>query len=366
MNHNVEFKNLQPDEGIRKLIGELIDKLQKRVKRFPPDEVFLRLMIEENPVRTLYHVSLVLEISGKSAATKKTLAAKEERHDLHETLRDAFAEIARQLEAYKSTLRGEHLWKQHARRDKLRQMKAVAAPDEQGYREIFFSLARRQLKRLYQFVRHQLAYFESVGDLIPGELTQEELVDAVLLRAYREFVKDPAGREMKNWLVELAREQLEAEVRRLKSERERTVHIEEDIPETPPTEEVSTLGEEILDFHQPDEDLKLEDVIPDLKFPTPEQIAETKELRRCVNTALAGLPEQWRQALWLRHGEGLTGTKLAKAIGKPEPEIERTLEYTLQYVRQRLVELGCQFKESDNRTGAPAESGQVAKNSATS
>jgi len=249
-------------------------------------------------------------------------------------------------------------------------MKAVVVPVEQGYRELFFSLASRQLKGLYKFVRHQLAYFESVGDLIPGELTPEEVVDAVLLRAYREFVKDPAGREMKNWLVELATKQLEAEIKRLKSERDRTVHIEEDIPETPPTEEVSTLGEEILDFHQPDEDLKLEDVIPDLKIPTPEQIAETKELRRCVNTALAGLPREWRQALWLRHGEGLTGTKLVKAIGRAEPEIERILEYTLQYLRQRLVELGCQFKEGDSRpvpVAAEANSErQAAKHSASS
>jgi RNA polymerase sigma factor (sigma-70 family) len=366
MKHNVEFKNFEPEEKIRKLIAQLINKLQKRAKRFPPDEVFLRLMIEENSVRKLYHVSLVLEIPGKSPASKKTLATKEERHDLNETIRDAFDEIERQLEAYKSTLIGEHLWKQRTRRDKLRQMKAVVVPDEQSYRELFFSLASRQLKGLYEFARHELAYSESVGDLIPGELTPEEVVDGVLLRAYREFVKNPAGREMKNWLVELAREQLEAEVKRLKSQREHTVHIEEDIPESPPTEAVSTLGEEILDFHQPDEDLKLEDVIPDLKIPLPEQIAETKELRRCVNTALAGLPEEWRQALWLRHGEGLTGAKLAKAIGKSEPEIERTLEYTLQYVRQRLVELGCQFKENDNRTSAPAESEQVAKNSATS
>ena len=85
-----------------------------------------------------------------------------------------------------------------------------------------------------------------------------------------------------------------------------------------------------------------------------------------MNTALAGLPEQWRQALWLRHGEGLTGTKLAKAIGKPEPEVERTLEHTLQYVRQRLVELGCQFKENDSRTDATAEAPRIAKQSATS
>jgi ribosome-associated translation inhibitor RaiA len=123
MKHNVEFKNFEPEERIRKLIAQLINKLQKRAKRFPPDEVFLRLMIEENPVRKLYHVSLVLEIPGKSPAIKKTLATKEERHDLHETLRDAFDEIERQLEAYKATVTGEYVWKRRTRREELRRMK---------------------------------------------------------------------------------------------------------------------------------------------------------------------------------------------------------------------------------------------------
>jgi len=124
MKHNVEFKNFQADKRIRKLVDNLLKKLEKLAKRFPPDEVFLRLMIEENPVRKLYHVSLTLEIPGKTPATKKTLATKEERHDLTETLRDAFDEIERQLEAYKSTLLGEHLWKRRAKREELRRMKA--------------------------------------------------------------------------------------------------------------------------------------------------------------------------------------------------------------------------------------------------
>jgi ribosome-associated translation inhibitor RaiA len=123
MKHNVEFKNFQPDQRIRKLIDELINKLQKRAKRFPPDEVFLRLMIQENSVRKLYHASLVLEIPGKRPATKKTLATKEERHDLNETIRDAFDEIERQLEAYKATVTGEYVWKRRTRREELRRMK---------------------------------------------------------------------------------------------------------------------------------------------------------------------------------------------------------------------------------------------------
>jgi ribosome-associated translation inhibitor RaiA len=122
-NHNVEFKHFEPDRSIRKLIEELIKKIERKAERFLPDEVFLRLLIEENPVRKLYHVSLILEIPGKSPATKKTFATKEERHELDATLRDAFDEIERQLEAYKSTLRGEHLWKRRARRKGLRKQK---------------------------------------------------------------------------------------------------------------------------------------------------------------------------------------------------------------------------------------------------
>jgi ribosome-associated translation inhibitor RaiA len=80
-------------------------------------------MAEENAARTLYHVSLTMEIPGAAPATKKTLAAKEERHDLTEALREAFTEIERQLEAYKANLRGEQWWKRKGRREELRARK---------------------------------------------------------------------------------------------------------------------------------------------------------------------------------------------------------------------------------------------------
>ena len=123
MKQNVEFKNLEPDHMIRKLVNQLTKKLERKAKRFPPDEVFLRLMVEENPARTLYRVSLTMEIPGAAPATQKTLPAKEERHDLTEALRDAFTEIDRQLEAYKASLRGEQWWKRKARRAELRAQK---------------------------------------------------------------------------------------------------------------------------------------------------------------------------------------------------------------------------------------------------
>ena len=98
-------------------------------------------------------------------------------------------------------------------------------------------------------------------------MTRDDVVDAVLLDAHRQFVKHPPDEWLGGWLVRLAREHLDGEVKRFASERQRTpTHIEDDVPETPPAEAVSTLGDEILDFYEPDEDLKLEDVIPDLEM----------------------------------------------------------------------------------------------------
>jgi len=228
-----------------------------------------------------------------------------------------------------------------------------ATPFEERNREMFFSLAGQHLNPLYEFVRHQLAYFQSVGDLILGELTPEDVVDAVLLRAYREFVKKTAGREIGSWLIQLATEQLQAEVQRLKSQRDRTIHVEEDIPEAPPVKEVTTLGEEILEFYQPDEDLKLEDVFPDIRVPTPEETTRVKELWLCVNQGLAGLPKEWRKALLLRYVEAVEGAPIAKSLGKPEPEIARTLEHARAYLRQRLLESGCEFTASGSQTTSP-------------
>jgi ribosome-associated translation inhibitor RaiA len=123
MKHNVEFKNLEPDRSIRALIDGLIKKLERKARRFPPEEVFLRLMVEENPARTLYRVSVTMEIPGEARAMNKTLAAKAERHDFNDTLREAFGEIDRQLEAYKASIRGEPWWKRKTRRAELRAQK---------------------------------------------------------------------------------------------------------------------------------------------------------------------------------------------------------------------------------------------------
>ena len=208
-------------------------------------------------------------------------------------------------------------------------------------REEFFTLVGRHLTTLYRFVHDEIAAYEGAGELMPNELAMEDVVDEVVIRAYREYVRHPRRRPSESRLLRLAKERLEAEVRRLKAERRRGIGIEEDIPESPRLEQDRMLGEQILYFHQPDEDLKREDIIPDLRVPPPDQASERQELQRCVDAALDDLPEEWRRALELRFLDRVPPEGLAEALGKPMPEAERIVEHARAFLRQRLLETGC-------------------------
>ena len=66
--------------------------------------------------------------------------------------------------------------------------------------------------------------------------------------------------------------------------------------------------------------------------------AETEELRQWIGAALAGMPEEWRRALLMRHVNGLERSELARAIGRPEREVDYILDRARAYLRVKLLE----------------------------
>jgi RNA polymerase sigma factor (sigma-70 family) len=246
---------------------------------------------------------------------------------------------------------------------------AVMAPDarsrEQRDREEFFAQLSRYMNGLYRYARHVLRYYQALGDLPPGQIDVDDIVDTAVLGAYREFGKAGAGGDLRKdgdlrkRLMRIARCYVQNEVGRMIARSEQTISKEEDVPETSPEEEATLQGEQIFEFFEPDEDLKVEDVVPDVDVPTPEQVAETAEWQQCVNSALDGMPAEWRRALTLRFASGLKGAALEQALGKPRSETSQILGRARAYLRQRLLEAGCSFTaEGDGATrvaGSPAQ-----------
>jgi RNA polymerase sigma factor (sigma-70 family) len=331
MERNLEYKNLEPDEKIRKLVDQLTSKLENNARTIAPDLSYLRLFVELIPAHKLYRISITVDLAGK------TLVAKHEQRDLKAALRSGFDEIERQLKKYKEGLRREH-WKRPARREQFHRIEAQAASTEDSKRETFFSLITPHLNRLNHFVHHVIAYAEATGDLQAGDITSQDVVDGTVIRAYSKFLNDKSIPDVKGWLIRHAMDQLETEVARLKKEHAGTASIEEGVPDVPPTEEVSTLGDQIFAFSQPDQALKLEDKIPDNNYVNAEEEVETEEDREVIRKALVEMPRQWRRVLVLHDLEKRSKKEIAKEIGGSESEVDRIVRSAREYLHQRLDE----------------------------
>ena len=120
-------------------------------------------------------------------------------------------------------------------------------------------------------------------------------------------------------------------------------------PLLPPTEpqpavvEESWLQPDVLDFHGPDEDLRVQDVLPGLDVPTADREAERAEFQGCVRTALAALPRAWLHVLELQFAEDLAPCEVARRTGVSEEELPAVVDHARALLRARLEESGCRF-----------------------
>ena len=200
-------------------------------------------------------------------------------------------------------------------------------------------------------MRREIAYREAIGDLLDGEVHVEDVVDEVLARAAEQTRRGGGARTVRARLIKLALDSVKAAVRRTRSERARRISLEADVPETPPAQQVSTLGDERLDFYEPDEDWKVEDVLSDRDVPTPEQVLESRELQEYIGRTLAQLPRAWRLAFTLRYLEDLPLSEIARITGRRTSDVRADLKRARAFLRERLIEAGF-TSASDNNSAA--------------
>ncbi len=103
MKRTIELKHIGPKEHVRHLLEELSDRLAEKLAHFPDESVSLHAVFDENGNHQLYRIALTCHVPGH------TVAAHEEQRAAGAAIREAFAELERQLEKQKAFLRREHL-----------------------------------------------------------------------------------------------------------------------------------------------------------------------------------------------------------------------------------------------------------------
>jgi len=236
-----------------------IARLDRKLRGFSPDPLLLRCVVEEVGAHKRVRVTMNL------AVPRSVITGTEETYDVEAAIRGALQQIDRQLEAYKSTLRGEHWWKRVERRLETAGAPQPVLAENRAYAtnaQWFFALAEPHMEAVRDLAGKVLRFVEARGDLPAHDLEVDDVIDAALTRAHEEFSKEVAVGDVRSRLMRFALDEIKAEVKRVQTDRRDFAPIEEDIPETPFPEDVLTLGDEILNFYEPEEDQHVEDILP--------------------------------------------------------------------------------------------------------
>ena len=196
-----------------------------------------------------------------------------------------------------------------------------------GDRAAFTSVLEREFDPLYRFVARELRYHEALGDIDPGELLPEDIVDEVVLQALKQARRIPHRSTFKGWLRHLALRSIHKHVQRLRLQHRMEVRSLED----------SVLsGQKWGVWYQPDEALLWEDVLP-APVPSPEEALLLNETQEDLEKELNALPYDQRLVFILRAIDGLSYAEIAAILNRPRNAIKSAYHQARETLRQQFA-----------------------------
>ncbi len=335
----IQFTFRHIDEGSHATLEALVRRyveheLEPVLKPFNPEHRSLHVTVEKAAKGAeKYHVTYRLTLPPK-----KVLVARAANLDAEQTVHKATLELRRQVKRHREKVSGQENWKRKERRKRLRELKAEVGALPVDRQAEARSAVEALLPRLEDFIRHELTYLQTQGDLPPDYPTVADVRDEAVARVMKAW-DAPADPEP------LYRRLLKAAIDILCKEVEQTRLTEdfaslEGTPEPDAFEVAESMGTAENGFWAPEEVLHIEDLIPDTEAETPEEAAEA-ELRARVYQELANLPILWRRVVLLVHREGIPPEAVARDIlDMPVAEVQAVLDHARAYLAARLADLG--------------------------
>jgi len=349
MNVHVIYR-LHKNPTVEKDVQHQIEKLQKRLQVFRPDLVHLRAVVEEVSAREGTSVSLNLRLpSGQMAVQTKAPTPST-------AVKNAFEDLLQQVSKHKDLLRSSHKWQRDRRGNSSRRATPVReVPFEQTLAAVFpptisaddvRSYVNINLARLDRFVEREIYFREAQESLAPDSVSKEEVIDEAIAAALTEGQEKPERLALEPWLYKQALRALD-ELSRADESNGNAVHLEESARRR----NVKGSDEPELQFHQPDESITGESVIPDSRVATPEQIMASDELLRLIAAALRDLGSEPREAFILHAIEGFSVEEIMAITGHPAERVLSFVSAARDHLR-KAPGLAMQFQGRFAPTGA--------------
>ncbi len=327
MKLDIRHEGLKMDRDLTAFIQQKAAGLEKRLKRYHPEMAHLTVKINQVAQKNIYVCKLDLNvlrdyISVKKEASTPSLA-----------FQDAFRALRKEFEKYRLKI-NKNL---RSRQMLHRQRSAAAEVQVSDWENYFQTVVSHKLKDLLRLARHELLNYQLSGQLEPGELLPEDIVDEAVLRV---FTRATPGETPKDLMRSLTRTVLQVArefAGTISRERAQTISVDKRTGLLPPQEAVTTLGEEILYFYQPDEVLKVEDVMEDPSALTPEEILQDEEIINLLYYHLNELPEAQRKAYVLVAIEGFSPEETAMVLDAAPEKVMEWVQQARQTLGQKLA-----------------------------
>jgi len=331
MNVHVSYR-LHKTPTVEKDIQHQIEKLRKRLQVFRPELVHLKGVVEEISAREGTSVSLNLRLpSGQLAVQTKAPNAAA-------AVKSAFEDLLLQVNKHKEILRASHKWQRGRRGGSVRPSTQVPeVPFEETLAAVYpptvsaddvRSYVNANLARLERFVEREIYFREAQEAVAPDTLTKEEVIDETIAAALGDGQEKPERLALEPWLYRLALRALD-ELSRTDESNSNAVCLEESARRR----NVKGSDEPELQFHQPDESITGETVIPDARVATPEQIMASDEVLRLIASALRDLGSGPREAFILHAIEGFNIDEIMAITGLPAERVLAFISAAREHLR---------------------------------
>jgi len=328
---NVHFSyKISKTADLEKQTQHQLEKLSKHLQVFRPELVHVKGIVEENSAREGFVVSLNLRLpSGQMAGQEKGATAAA-------AIRAAFDALIEQLKRHKQVLRSKHKWV--CRRDSERPAAgtvpfentvAVIRPETVSSIDIA-SYIDINLPRLERFVERQIAYRESLGELVPDQVAPQDVVAEAIATALGDNLEKPERLKIEPWLYRLTSEAID----RISASDSDGIGVP--LERHHGAQNVQASDESRLQFHQPDEKLLEEDIIADCHAGNPEQMASRRELIAVVQLALRDAKRPDREVFILYAIEGFAPEEIATITNHTLEEVHASIRKARQHLQRAL------------------------------
>lgn len=332
MRYKINYKNLNASQNIEEQILKRQKKIEKLLPSFPEDAVNLHVSVEKHPRKEEFNTTMTLYLP------QYAFHAERMERDYVTSINGAFHELERQMKKFKSKLSREKFFKNRRNSAIKSEETNIDALNEKLKRDEFLSMVNPYISGLNNFIRREL-YYRRVSDKInPDPSYESEILNETILISMDTIRERSQELSLEAWLFKNAVYAIEKKLETVDQDSNEIDSIERRASAEKSGIEDPSVGEIHLDFWQPDESLKLEDITRDINLPLPDELIEEREIQNYIHEALAEMPVDLRQIFTFYSLDGFALDEIAMLSGKSLQDVKLSIESAREFLRKKIQE----------------------------